>query len=101
MVKTKNMYRWNQGKFIRGQEKVSSDHSKAHKGDDCFWVSLHGMAEASAFVDFILSGLIHFAFMSHKTSFLILSLLLLAKCMPILIEPKSKNLVGSVQIQHY
>lgn len=41
-------YRRNRGKFIRGQ---SSGHSKAHKGDDCFEVSLDDMTEASAFVD--------------------------------------------------
>lgn len=32
----KKKYRQNGGKFIRGQEKISSGHSKAHKGDDCF-----------------------------------------------------------------
>lgn len=36
MVKTRKKYRRNGGKFIRGQEKISSGHSKAHKGDDCF-----------------------------------------------------------------
>lgn len=48
MVKTRKKYRRNWGKFIRGQ---SSGHSKAHKGDDCFEVSLDDMTAASAFVD--------------------------------------------------